>query len=182
MKRLQNKICIITGSSRGIGKAIAHAFALEGGHVIVTYHLNYKKAQQVVDNIIANGGSALAHELKLESRGSVENLVKYVIKNYGHIDVLVNNAAAAQIRPFEEITDEDWDRILNIKLRGTFISCHEILPLMKKQHYGKVINISSIGGQWGGWMQVHYAISKADKVYEVRLVQPMQQDFPGYIQ
>lgn len=161
MKRLQNKICIITGSSRGIGKAIAQAFALEGGHVIVTYHSNYKKAHQVVDDIIANGGSAIAHELKLESRTSVENLVEDVIKNYDHIDVLVNNAAAAQIKPFEEITDDDWDEILNINLRGTFICCQKVLPFMKKQHYGKVINISSIGGQWGGWMQVHYAVSKA---------------------
>jgi len=161
MSKLNNKIVVVTGSSRGIGKEIAIRCAESGASVVVTYRVQRDLATAGVDEIEASGGTALALELHIEQRESIEQLLDTVRSRFGSVDVLVNNAGISQEKPFLEITDEDWDRMLGTNLRGAFSFSQLVLPEMIAQGWGRIINISSIGGQWGGFIQVHYAASKA---------------------
>lgn len=99
--------------------------------------------------------------MAVEDRSSIKKALAIIKEQFGFINVLVNNAAIAQEKAFNEITDENWDDVLSVNLRGPFTLCQELLPDMQKQGWGRIINISSIGGQWGGFNQVHYAASKA---------------------
>lgn len=155
------KNAIITGGSRGIGKAIAIALAKEGINVALTYRTNKEMAFSVVKEIENKGNRAICIKLDQRSRENIHNVIDEVHKKFGTINILVNNAAIAQEKPFETITDEDLDNLMAINLRGPFILCQEILPDMIEQGWGRIINICSIGGQWGGINQVHYAAAKA---------------------
>lgn len=155
------KNAIVTGGSRGIGKAIAIALAKEGVNVALTYKTNKEKALSVVKEIESEGNRAICIKLNLESRENIRKVIEEVHKNFGKINILVNNAAIAQEKTFETITDEDWDNMMAVNLRGPFILCQEIMPEMMEQGWGRIINICSIGGQWGGINQVHYAAAKA---------------------
>lgn len=159
--QLDGKIALVTGSSRGIGKAIAIALAKEGVNVVLTYKTDEKTALSVVNEIEHNGNKALCVKLDQRSRENIREVIDYVHNKIGKINILVNNAAIAQEKPFETITDEDWDDIMAVNLRGPFALCQEILPDLIEQGGGRIINISSIGGQWGGLNQVHYAAAKA---------------------
>ncbi len=156
-----NKVAVVTGGSRGIGRGIALALADAGNLVAVTYNVNGTLADELVEEISSRGGRAIAVQMKVEDRLSVRRALEEVREKLGPIDILVNNAAIAQEKPFETITDEDWDRMLTVNLRGAFACCQEVLPGMKEKGWGRIINISSIGGQWGGFNQVHYAAAKA---------------------
>ncbi len=155
------KVALVTGGSRGIGKAIAIALAKEGINVALTYRINKEKALSVVDKIESTGNKAICLRLDQKSRDNIRKMIEEVHKKFDKINILVNNAAIAQEKPFETITDKDWDNMLEINLRGPFILCQEIMPDMIAQRWGRIINISSIGGQWGGFNQVHYAAAKA---------------------
>lgn len=159
--RLNDKVAIVTGASRGIGKAIAIEMAKEGVKVVVNYVNNYEKAQQVVDEIEKNGGSAIAIKADISKRDEVKKMIDLTVLNYGNIHILVNNAGILQQKNFETITDEDWDRMFEVNMKGTFICAQECIPLMQKNNFGRIINISSIGGQWGGNLAVHYSATKA---------------------
>ena len=159
--KLVEKTAIVTGSSRGIGAAIAKALAKEGANVVVTYKRNQSKAEEITRQIISSGGAAVSTQLHIEDRKSVKQLIADTLKELGRLDILVNNAAISQEKTFREITDQDWEKMFEVNMKGTFICCQETLPLMEEQRYGKVVNITSIGGQWGGWNQVHYAATKA---------------------
>jgi NAD(P)-dependent dehydrogenase (short-subunit alcohol dehydrogenase family) len=161
MSNLNNKTVVVTGGSRGIGKAIAIRCAEAGASVVLTYSSRRDFAAEVVGEIEAGGGTALALELHVEQRESIEQLLTATRSHYGSVDVLVNNAGISQEKPFLEITDKDWDIMLSINLRGAFSLSQLVLPEMIEQGWGRIINISSIGGQWGGFNQVHYAASKA---------------------
>jgi len=158
---LKGKVALVTGGSRGIGKAIAIALAKGGVNVALTYKINKEKALSIVEKIESMGSKAICLELNQKSRQNILNTIKEVYNKYGKIDILINNAAIAQEKPFETITDDDWNNMLEINLRGPFILCQEIIPDMIVQGWGRIINISSIGGQWGGFNQVHYAAAKA---------------------
>ena len=151
----------MTGGSRGIGKAICLALAKANTHVALTYKTNKDLAEVVVDAIVANGGKAIALQMLVEDRTSIRRAITEIEKRMGSICILVNNAAIAQEKPFDTITDNDWDCMLAVNLRGPFICCQEIIPNMLKKNWGRIINITSIGGQWGGLNQVHYAVAKA---------------------
>jgi acetoacetyl-CoA reductase/3-oxoacyl-[acyl-carrier protein] reductase len=155
------KNAIITGGSRGIGKAIAIALAKEGINVALTYRTNKEKALSVVEEIASKSNSAICIKLDQRRRENIHNVIDEVHKKFGKINILVNNAAIAQEKPFETINDEEWDNMMAINLRGPFILSQEILPDMIEQGWGRIINICSIGGQWGGINQVHYAAAKA---------------------
>jgi acetoacetyl-CoA reductase/3-oxoacyl-[acyl-carrier protein] reductase len=118
-------------------------------------------AQRSVQDMAAFGARAIAVHLVVEERQSIQKALNTVRSELGPINILVNNAAIAQEKPFESITDDDWDRVLAINLRGPFACTQEVLPDMLTSGWGKIINISSIGGQWGGFNQVHYAAAKA---------------------
>ena len=158
---LAGKLALVTGGSRGIGRGIAVALADAGADVALTYNTNQALAEQVVEAIIGRGRRALAVQMTVEDRVSVRRAVAKVRDSLGPINVLVNNAAIAQEKSFDTITDADWDHMLAVNLRGPFICCQEVLPNMIEQGWGRIINITSIGGQWGGFNQVHYAAAKA---------------------
>ena len=154
---LKSKVGLVTGSSRGIGSAIARAMAQAGAEVVVSYNHNKALAEAVANDI----GAKLVLQIDISQRDSVRTAVQRLYDVFGRLDILVNNAAISQEKPFETITDEDWDRLMEINLRGPFICCQEVLSGMIERKFGRIINVSSIGGQWGGFNQVHYAVSKA---------------------
>ena len=158
---LEGKVAFVTGGSRGIGREIATALAKAGIKVGISYQFQADKAEMVVGEIRSNGGIALAVKVTVEERESVQAGLAQIHDQWGPVDILVNNAAIAQEKPFETITDDDWDRMLAVNLRGPFICAQECLPEMIQKGWGRIINITSIGGQWGGFNQVHYAASKA---------------------
>jgi acetoacetyl-CoA reductase/3-oxoacyl-[acyl-carrier protein] reductase len=158
---LDGQSALVTGASRGIGRAIALALAEAGAAVMLTYERNQGLAAQAAEEVESRGGHAGTVQMSLESRQSIKAAVAKTKKTLGAVDILVNNAAVAQEKPFEEISDEDWDRVLACNLRGAFVSSQEVLPGMIEARCGRIINITSVGGQWGGLKQVHYAASKA---------------------
>ncbi len=141
--RLQDKVAIVTGSSRVLGRAFAVGFAEEGASVVVTSR-NLSSARTVADELGAAGHTALALELDVSSEESVAALARETLARFGRIDILVNNAGIAT--PFRHLVDmpvEEWDRIFQVNLRGAFLCCRAVLPAMIEQHYGKIINIAA---------------------------------------
>lgn len=158
---LRDKVTFITGASRGIGAHLAKDFACEGGIVMVGYCRNALLAEQVVASIGRDGGKAAAIYIDVASRSSINEAFQKIHTDFGPVTTLVNNAGIAQEKPFQDITDDDWDHVMNVNLRGAFACCQAALPSMVAQQYGRIINVASIGGQIGGINQVHYAASKA---------------------
>ena len=156
--RLNNKIAFVTGASRGIGKGIARKLLSNGIHVAVGYRHNKELAMKLSNEY----DNALAVRVDISSRESIKSAIKECEQHFtGKISILINNAAIAQEKPFLEITDEDWDIMLITNLRGVFAFSQEVIPGMIQKKWGRIINITSIAGQWGGFNQVHYAAAKA---------------------
>ena len=143
--KLTGKVAIVTGSTRGIGKAIAMKFASEGAAVVVTAR-HIEQAHQVVDEIKNQGGTAIAFKTDVANRADVHNLIKATLENFKSIHIFVNNAGIGRPAPFLEVTEEDWDAVLDIDLKGVFNCTQAVLSHMMEQRYGKIINISSVGG------------------------------------
>ncbi len=143
--KLTGKVAIVTGSSRGIGKAIAMSFASEGAAVVVTAR-HIEQAHQVVDEIKNQGGTAIAFKTDVANRADVHNLIKGTLENFKSIHIFVNNAGIGRPAPFLEVTEEDWDAVIDIDLKGVFNGTQAVLSHMMEQRYGKIINISSVGG------------------------------------
>lgn len=152
-----NKVAFISGGSKGIGKAIAEKLALEKYTVIIGYKTNKLKANKLVEKIKDFKGDAKAFYCDVSKR----KLVTKLFNKIGSIDILVNNAGISQQKNFLEISDHDWLKMFSINLQGAFICTQEAIPYMLKKKWGRIINITSIGGQWGGVNQVHYASAKA---------------------
>jgi len=161
MKRLEGKVAVVTGSSRGIGQAIAVEFAKHGAELAVTYLKQAELAKDVVDQIIASGGNAFATKLEVFNRNSVREVLTATWERFGRIDILVNNAGFLQQKDFTAISDGDLDYTLAVNLKGAFICIQEIVPFFQQQQSGCIINISSVGGQMGGPKAPHYAAAKA---------------------
>lgn len=156
--RLKDKVAIITGSSRGIGKATALLFAKEGCKVVVNSR-NFAQADEVTKEIINSGGEAITCQADVSKEEEVDKLVNITIDKFHQIDILVNNAGVAKAGRFYEIPEEDWDKILTINLKSIFLCCKKIAPYMMKRNYGKIINVSSIY-YMGSKGQLHYDASK----------------------
>jgi len=149
MKELSGKSAIITGSSYGIGKGIALLFAEKGANVIINYSKSEDKAKEVVAEIERKGGQAIAVRADVSKSQDVGNMVDICMKNFHRIDILVNNAGILPFGQIEEISDEYLEKVFQINFFGAFYCCREVTPIMKKQKYGKIVNISSIAGQQG---------------------------------
>jgi NAD(P)-dependent dehydrogenase (short-subunit alcohol dehydrogenase family) len=156
--RKPRKLALVTGAGGGIGKATAIALLGAGYRVACGYNANRAGAEQVQKT----HSGAFAVKIDIASRVSVKRAIAASRKQFGQdFDIVVNNAALVQEKPFETITDTDWDRMLAVNLRGAFIVAQESLPPMLAKKWGRIVNIASIGGQWGGMRQVHYAAAKA---------------------
>jgi len=154
---MQKKTVFVTGGSRGIGRAIADWFIKRDYNVIIGFYKNfeYKKSPLREKNVFST-------MVDIKNRKSIIDAIN-ISENYFKttIDVLINNAAISQEKDFNKISDKDWDIMLATNLRGVFSFTQEVIPKMIKKRWGRIINISSVGGQWGGFNQVHYAASKA---------------------
>ena len=155
------RVALVTGGSRGIGRGIAQTLARRGMRVVLTFNEHADDASAVVNELEKDGHEALAIQMLAERRSSITEALEIVRCRWGPVNILVNNAAIAQEKPFDTITDHDWDHMMAVNLRGPFICAQECLPDMIERDWGRIINITSIGGQWGGFNQVHYAASKA---------------------
>ena len=159
--RLAGKVAFITGASRGIGRSVALEFARQGAAVAVGYTQEAAKADEVVAEIAKAGGKAVAVQVDVQSRDGVRQAFAKAAADLGGIDILVNNAGINNRCTFLETTDEDWDRIMSVNLKGPFICSQEVFPHMIKRGGGRIINMSSVAGQYHGPKTVHYAVSKA---------------------
>lgn len=158
--KLANKVAIITGSSQSIGKGIALRFAKEGAKVVVNYLSNEQLALAVVDEIRKNGGEAFAFRANVSEELEVQAMVDATVTQFGTIDILVNNAAIDPRQKWNEISVADWDRVMTNNVRSQFVCCKAVYPYMKKQQYGKIINVSSVTFWFGKTNYVHYVASK----------------------
>jgi 3-oxoacyl-[acyl-carrier protein] reductase len=159
--RLSGLVAVVTGSSRGLGKAIAIGFAAQGADVVVNYLHDEAAANSTAEAIRQHGSRAHIVRADVSSRSEVKNLFSEAKVFFGGIDILVNNAGINKRCWFDETTDEDWDEIMSINLKGPFICCQEVFPYMDNRGGGRIINISSVASQYHGPKTVHYAVSKA---------------------
>ena len=161
MHILKDKVAIITGSSRGIGKAIAICFAGAGCKVVVNYNHSKDKALEVAQEIEERvSGGSLVVRADVSKKDEVERMVAEAVNTFGKIDILVNNAAIAHRCGFWDVTLEEWNRLINVNLTGVFICSQITLPVIVKQGWGRIINIASTSGMTGGTSGVHYAAAK----------------------
>jgi 3-oxoacyl-[acyl-carrier protein] reductase len=158
---LKDKAGIVTGSSHGIGRAIAVGLAAEGATVLVNYHKSEEAAENVVSEIRKAGGTALPFRADVSKKREVEEMVAFALNRFGKIDFLINNAGLSTRTRVEDMTEEEWDLVLDTNLKGTFLCSQAVIQTMKHQKGGRIINIASgrgIGGQVKG---THYSASKA---------------------
>lgn len=158
---LSGKIALVTGASRGIGRQTAITLASYGATVIVNYNGSKEKALEVVDCIKENGGNASAYGCNVAKYDEVEVMMKDIVKEYGSLDILVNNAGITKDGLLMKMTEEDYDAVLDINLKGAFNCIKHISRQMLKQKGGRIINLSSVVGVYGNGGQVNYSASKA---------------------
>lgn len=158
---LKGMTALVTGSSRGIGKAIALGLARAGANLSLTYNRNEDLAEAVLEDVRALGGRAIVLQLDTSKRESIRSAIAHTAATFEQIDILVNNAGVLQQKPFLSISDGDWQHIMDVNLKGSFICSQEVFPIMQRQGHGRIINIASSGGQLGGTLAVHYSASKA---------------------
>jgi len=157
---LQDKVAIVTGAGQGIGKAIALSLAKNGAKVVVA-DISEKRFE-VARAIEKMGSQAFAVECDVSDRGNVEKMVKEVLDRFGHVDILVNNAGVYPFKQFTEMPEEEWDKVLDVNLKGVFYCTRFLLPTMIRQGHGRIVNIASIAGAVVGFQNmVHYSASKA---------------------
>ena len=160
MTGLEKKVAIVTGAGQGIGRAIALVLAKNGAKVVVADIAD--KRLEIVKEIEAMGSQGLAVKCDVSNRAEVEGMVEKALAKFGRIDILVNNAGIYPFKPFVDMNDKDWDKVLEVNLKGVFYCTKSVLPKMIEQEYGKIINIASIAGAVIGFSNlVHYSSSKA---------------------
>jgi len=152
----------VTGGSKGIGRAIALHLCSLGHNVAFSYNKNKDISELLINDAKDFAGKIFAVPMQVESKSSIQQAFKDAKQKFNsNIECLINNAAIAQEKPFLEITDDDWKKMHDVNLLGPFLCSQQVIPEMIKKKWGRIINISSIGGQWGGFNQAHYAASKA---------------------
>jgi len=167
-KLLEGQVALVTGAAKRIGRSIALRLAAEGASVAVNYRGSKADADSTVREIRAFGAKAIAIQADVSRRDEVRKLFAAVEKEFGRLDILVNNAGTFFAAKFGDLTDEQWDGILNANLKSQFLCAQEAAPIMKRQGRGRIINISSLGGllAWPGY--THYCVSKAGSIMLTR--------------
>ncbi|MGA2620789.1 MAG: 3-oxoacyl-ACP reductase family protein [Thermoguttaceae bacterium] len=158
---LQDKIALVTGGSRGIGRATALALASAGARVAVNYRTRAADAEAVCTEIRSQGGHAVVVHADVSIAAQVAEMVRQVESQLGPISILVNNAGISVLQPFDQITEQDWDEVLTANLKSVFLVTQAVLPGMRAARWGRIINLSSVAAQTGGVIGPHYAASKA---------------------
>jgi 3-oxoacyl-[acyl-carrier protein] reductase len=161
-KLLEGKVAIVTGASRGIGRAIAEEISAQGASVVVNYFSSVDAAAEVVGGIKAQGGQALAIQADVGSYDATQTMVKKTLDTYGQIDILVNNAGTTRDTLLLMMKEEDWDVVIDTNLKSMFNCCKAVArPMIRRKQGGRIINISSVSGLVGQGGQTNYAASKA---------------------
>jgi acetoacetyl-CoA reductase/3-oxoacyl-[acyl-carrier protein] reductase len=160
MGRLEGKTALVTGASRGIGRAIVLELAREGAKVALNYQSNDAAAQEVADQITKEGGTCLLVKANLADPKQARGIVKKVADQFGHLDILVNNAGITRDKQIGKMTDEDWQEVIQTNLSGCFYCTSAAIPIMTAQSYGRIVNVSSMNGQVGAFGQANYSASK----------------------
>ena len=161
MEELKEKVAIVTGGARGIGKTISQTLAKEGAHVIVC-DIDYGLAQNTVNDIKNRGFAVSAVKMDVSCGEEVKRVFKNILNKFPRIDILINNAGICSLTPIEDIAEEEWDRIMDVNLKGTFLCSQAVLRVMMTQKSGNIVNITSIAGKVGGILTgAHYSASKA---------------------
>jgi len=155
------KIALVTGSSRGIGRAIARQLARDGYAVCINYLERRDKAEELLQQLQAEGCRAMAVQADVSDRGQVNTMVRRIEDTFGPVSLLVNNAGVAGQCLFQDVTDEMWQRYFGVNLNGAFHTIQAVLPAMLREHQGSIINVSSIWGQRGASCEVTYSCTKA---------------------
>jgi 3-oxoacyl-[acyl-carrier protein] reductase len=159
---LEGKVVIVTGASRGIGRAIAEELASEGARVVVNYQASAAAAEEVVAGIVARGGTAVAVQADVSDFAAAEGLIKTAIETYGAIDILVNNAGTTRDTLLLSMKEQEWDVVMTTNLKSVFNTCKAVTrPMVRRKQGGRIINISSVSGIVGQPGQTNYAASKA---------------------
>jgi NAD(P)-dependent dehydrogenase (short-subunit alcohol dehydrogenase family) len=166
--KLTGRVALVTGAGKRIGRAIALALAREGSDVAVNYNRSAAAAEQTAVEIAATGHRSSALQADVTRRSDVERLFAAVEAQFGRLDLLVNNAGAFFHAPFEQLTDQQWDAILDTNLKSQFLCAQAAAPLMKRQGRGRIINISSLGGLLAWPAYTHYCVSKAGSIMLTR--------------
>ncbi|PIG95511.1 3-oxoacyl-[acyl-carrier-protein] reductase [Gloeocapsopsis sp. IPPAS B-1203] len=161
LQKLRDKVAIVTGASRGIGKAIALSLASEGANVVVNYASSSTAAEQVVAEIAAGGGSAIALQADVSKADQVEALINAVMEKWNRIDVLINNAGITRDTLLLRMKPEEWQAVIDLNLTGVFLCTRAVSKIMLKQRSGRIISITSVAGQMGNPGQANYSAAKA---------------------
>jgi 3-oxoacyl-[acyl-carrier protein] reductase len=161
MSALVGKVAVVTGSSRGIGRAIALELASQGARVVINYHSNASAAEEVAALIHEQGGQALAVQADVSHADQAERLIEAALEAYGTIDILVNNAGITRDTLLMRMSEEDWDAVLNTNLKGAFHCVKAVQRTFLRKRGGRIISISSVAGVMGNAGQANYAAAKA---------------------
>ncbi|MFY9689224.1 MAG: SDR family NAD(P)-dependent oxidoreductase [Candidatus Acidiferrales bacterium] len=167
-KPLEGQVALITGAAKRIGRSIALRLAAEGAAVVINYASSQADAEALAREISASGSRAAAIQADVTKRADVEKMFAAIEKDFGRLDILVNNAGAFFEAKFEDLTDEQWDGILDINLKSQFLCAQAAARIMKRQGRGKIINISSLGGLLPWPSYTHYCVSKAGSIMLTR--------------
>lgn len=158
---LKGKVALVTGASRGIGRAIAIDLAKQGANVVVNYAGNEQKANEVVDEIKKLGSDAIAVRADVANAEDVTNMVKQTVDTFGQVDILVNNAGVTKDNLLMRMKEEEWDTVINTNLKGVFLCTKAVSRYMMRQRHGRIINIASVVGVVGNSGQANYVAAKA---------------------
>lgn len=158
--RLAGRVALVTGASRGIGRAIAIQMGREGAHVAINYLRSEAAAKEVAEEVEQYGGRAMVIQADVSNRDDARRMVKTAVEQFGRLDILVNNAGITHDKTLRKMTDEDWMDVINTNLNSVYFSVSAAMPIMIEQNYGRIINISSYVGQAGNFGQANYGASK----------------------
>jgi 3-oxoacyl-[acyl-carrier protein] reductase len=161
---LENRVAIVTGGSRGIGRAVALELAARGAAVVVNYNNSAGKAEEVVQQIQAVGGKAAACHADVSTFEAAQNLVKFAVETFGDLHILVNNAGITRDMVIMMMPETDWDAVINTNLKSTFNCSKAAVKHMMRKRYGRIINMASVAGQMGNPGQTNYSASKAGQI------------------
>jgi NAD(P)-dependent dehydrogenase (short-subunit alcohol dehydrogenase family) len=167
-KALEGQVALVTGAAKRIGRSIALRLASEGADIVVNYATSRAEAEELVREIQGGGRQAISLQADVSRRAVVQKLFVAAEKEFGRLDILVNNAGMFFAAKFEELTEEQWDRIMNTNLKSQFLCAQAAAPIMKRQGRGRIINLSSLGGILPWPAYTHYCVSKAGAIMLTR--------------